>query len=394
MADDALWFGATEKADGPVHSNAGIRMDGDSNSDVTSLNNTYNPSSRIGGDGNSHPGVWCAAGTNCTQRNATNDNGAWRYPVPSVDFGQLTGSLCNMKKVAFTSDPATQALAGNANACTLVPTTKTPAYLPQTATNGSFSTVKGYLIQLYNDASNKPVYDVSLVNAENDRLTPYTSALTTQAITGGTGVGVPTSGVIFAEDNVWVRTKPNFHGRVTIAAGRLASNSSANIVIADDVAYTAKDGTDAIGLVAENSVFIAPYAPPATGNFNFEVDAALLAEAGNVMFGENDTGTNGATANYRTNNDNNDDCVRGWVNPGQTFNFYGSVATRQTWTWTWLVPSGCGDSVKDTAANQWISGIENNTTSYDYQMLYAPPPSYPTATSFNILSWREVVNHP
>ncbi len=40
VADDALWFGATAKADGQVHSNAGIRMDGDSTSDVTRLNPT------------------------------------------------------------------------------------------------------------------------------------------------------------------------------------------------------------------------------------------------------------------------------------------------------------------------------------------------------------------
>jgi len=375
-SDSAIWFGNTESANGPVHSNQGVRMDGASNTDVTSAKATYVPPGSVGGDGNSHPGVWCHTSVttpvNCNTRSKVD----WRYPVPTLDFNQITGSLCTMKKTAFANDTATAALATNPNACNQVPTTRTPAYLPQRATNGSYNLTRGYLIQL----NNNNTYDVSQVNAENDAANSYTTALTTTSI--ATSIAIPSSGIIFAEDNVWVRTNPTFNGRVTIAAGRLATSSNANIVIADEVTYATKNGTVAIGMVAEDSIIIAPYAPPQSGAFAFEVDAAVIAQSGSVLY----------PSRYRTNSNN---CTKGWVASNQTFSFYGSVATRQTWTWTWyLGNNSCGSAAYDNASNAYISGILNNTSQYDYNLLYAPPPSFPITSSYNILSWREILVKP
>lgn len=374
VADGALWFGNTETATGPIHSNVGIRMDGASTSDVTSANATYVPPFSLGGDGASHPGVWCnpsvTSPVNCNARSKSD----WRYPVPSVDFNLVTSSLCNMKKTAFAADPATSSLANLANACSQTPNTRTAAYLPQRSTSGSFNIARGYLIQLNNNGT----YNLSYVNGETDTQTPYTSALSLQSVANN--IALPNSGIIFTEDNVWVRTNPSFQGRVTIGAGRLATSSSANIVIADDVVYTTKNGSDALGLVAENDVLIAPYAPPATGSFTFEVDAAVIAQSGDSQY----PGT------YRSSTSR---CTRGWVNSNQQMVFYGSVATRQIWTWTWLRGSACGDAVFDPA-NGYISGIEHNNTQYDYNLLYAPPPGFPITSTYNILSWREVLTRP
>jgi hypothetical protein len=230
------------------------------------------------------------------------------------------------------------------------------------------------LVQLNTDGT----YDLYNVNGENDRLTPYTSALTLSLVQNNIAIA---DGVIFAEDNVWVRTDPTYHGRATIAAGRLASGTqSANIVIADDVLYSTKNGQDAIGLIAEDSVIIAPYAPPASGSFTFEIDAAALAQSGSVTYPNV----------YRTDDDR---CTRGWTNSNQQFVFYGSVATRQTWTWTWLRGGSCPDAVSASTGG-YISGILNNATTYDYNLLYAPPPSYPITGGYNILSWREVLTKP
>ncbi len=381
-SDSALWFGNTETADGPVTSNQGVRMDGASNSTVSSANITYVPSASVGGDDStSHSGVWCDSTVTTPVNCNTRSKSAWIYPVPQLDFNQVSNSLCTMKKVAFLNDPSTTALAGQANACTQTPATRTPAYIPQLAV--SFSATKGYLIKLNTNGT----YDLLKVNSEDDRLTPYTSALGTTAV--ATGIAVPSSGVIFVEDNVWVLSNPTFHGRVTIASGRLATANSTDIVISGPLVYTTKNGTDAVGLVAEQSVFIAPYAPPASGAFNFEVDGALLAENGNVQFGENgDAASN--KASYRSSTSN---CARGWVNSNQTMSFYGSIATRLTWTWTWLVGGACGNAAFDPV-NGWITGIENNSTQYDYNLEYAPPPSYPLTAGYNILSWREILTHP
>jgi hypothetical protein len=279
-----------------------------------------------------------------------------------------------MKKVAFASDASTASLATLTDACSQTPSTRTAAYLPRRASN--FNITRGYLVQLNANGT----YDLYNVNDENDRLTPYTSALTLQSI--ASGIAIPSNGVIFAEDNVWVRSNPTFHGRVNIGAGRMTSPPphSASIVVADDLVYSTKDGSDTIGLVAEGSILIAPYAPPASGAFNFEVNAAMLSQSESVLYPDT----------YRTNQNR---CTRGWVNGNQTFTFYGSVATRQSWTWTWLRGSACGDAVNAPGVG-YISGILNNSTQYDYNLQYSPPPSYPITGGYNILTWREVLTHP
>jgi hypothetical protein len=377
-SDSALWFGSTETSNGPVHSNQGIRMDGASNADITSANSTYIPSTTIGGNGStSHPGVWCSSTittpVNCNTRSKVD----WRYPVPSIDFNQVSGSLCTMKKLAFLANAATSSLAALANACTQTPTNVTSAYLPQRATNGSYTATKGYLISL----NGNNTYDLYKVDGETDTATTtYTGALTRTLVS--TAVTLPSSGIIFAEDNVWVRSNGNFTGRLTIAAGRLATTSNANITIADNLTYSNKNGSDALGLIAEGNVTLAPYAPANSGNFTLEVDAAIIAQSGSVFYPSNFVSGTGT-------------CTKGWVGSSQLFKFYGSIATRQTWTWTWdWGNSSCGSNIKNPATGAYVSGVLNNTTQYDYNLLYAPPPSFPITSSYNILSWREVLVTP
>jgi type II secretory pathway pseudopilin PulG len=373
VSDSELWFGNTETADGPVHSNAGIRLDGANTDAVSSANATYTPDASFGGDGGSHAGVWCStsvtAPVNCNTRSKSN----WIYPAPTVNFNAVSGTLCTMKKVAFSSDASTASLASLANACTQTPTTRTAAYLPQRSTTGSFSVTRGYLVQLNSDGT----YDLYQVNSEDDTKSSYSSALGLVSV--ATAIPTPASGIIFAEDNVWVRSNPTYHGRVTIAAGRLATTNSANLVVADDVVYSTKNGIDAIGLVAENDILIAPYAPPSSGSFTFEVDAAVLTQTGDVVY----------PLDYRTSGVH----THGWVNASQTFLFYGSVGVRQTWTWSWITGNS-GDAVFDAASGRYITGFKNNTTRYDYNLLYAPPPSFPQVSGYNIISWREVLTVP
>ena len=377
-SDSALWFGSTESADGPVHSNQGIRMDGASDAQISSANATYVPDSTIGGDGHtSYPGVWCDTSVttpvNCSTRSKSN----WVYPVTTLDFNQVSTSLCAMKKVAVNDTSST--------ACSKTSYSRTASYIPQLSS--SFSKSKGYLIKL----NSNDTYDLYKVSSEDDTRSPYSSALGTSAV--ATGIGIPSSGVIFVEDNVWVLSTAPVNSRVTIAAGRLATSNNPSIVIAGPLQYASKNGSDAIGLVAEDSIYIAPYAPPSSGAFSFEIDAALLAENGDVIYGESVNRYNQSV--YRSDSNS---CTNGWTAGNQTFLFYGSVATRQTWTWTWDNGSSpCGDEALATtgdAAGDYIAGIYNNTTQYDYNLLYAPPPSYPVTSGYNILSWREVLTRP
>jgi hypothetical protein len=372
VSDGALWFGSTETADGPVHSNVGVRMDGSSNDEISSTNSTYVPTDQLGGDSGTHNGVWCNAAVTSPVNCNTRDKSNWVYPTTSIDFNQVSSSLCTLKKVAFASVASTASLATGGTPCSQTPASRTAAYIPQRSS--SYTSLKGYLVQLNTNGT----YDLYTVNNETDTAANYSAALNLQSV--ATGITIPSAGVIFVEDNVWVRSNPTYHGRVTVAAGRLATASSANITIVDNLAYTTKNGEDAIGLVAENTIEIAPYAAPATGNFTLEVDAAMIAQTGNVQ--------------YPSSYNSASTCTRGWIGANQLLNFYGSVATRQTWTWSWQRSSSCGDSVYDAASGYYISGFKNNTTHFDYNLQYAPPPSYPVTGGYNIITWREVLTKP
>ncbi|MBI5906710.1 hypothetical protein HY857_01510 [Candidatus Saccharibacteria bacterium] len=374
LSDSALWFGNTEDADGPIFSNQGVKMDGSNNDTVSSANASYTPSVAIGGDGSSHPGVWCNLSVTSPVDCATRSKDNWIYPAPAIDFNQISGTLCTIKKLAFAADSATSALAGQANACNQTPTTRTASYIPQR--DSSANTSRGYLIELNSNGK----YNLYTLNNEKDTFTSYTTALSPTLV--ASNIPISSSGIIYVEDNVWVRSNPTFHGRVSIAAGRLATSVTANVTVADDLAYTAKDGSDAVGLIAEGNVSIAPYAAPATGSFTLEVDAAVIAANGNVWF----------PARYSFASQR---CTRGYVSNNQLLNFYGSIAVRQTWTWSWQLNNSCGDAVADPSVpGQYISGFKYNTTHYDHNLLYNPPPSFPVTSSYNILSWREVLTHP
>lgn len=371
VADAEFWFGSDETASGPIFSNIGVHMDGPNTDTVESANATYTPAAIYGGNGyTSKAGVWCNPSNDSTCN--SRDKSDWLYPKSSVDFEQVKGSLCTMKQVAFGDYVSTKAYLGDAEPCKDVPTTRTNAYIPRYAS--SFSSKNGYLIQLNTNGT----YDLYKVTNENDTKASYGAALSKTLV--ATGITLPPSGVIFVEDNVWVRTNPTFHGRITIASARLASSTqTTDIKIADDVLYSTKNGSDAIGLVTEGDVLVQPYAPPSSGSFNFEVDAAALAQSGSVTWPKYYDGTSS--------------CTKGWTSPSQTFTFYGSVATRLDWTWNYST-GNCGNAVYDYSSGYYYSGVEHTDTIYDYNLQYAPPPSYPVTGTYDILSWREVLTKP
>lgn len=359
-----IWFGNTETANGPVHSNIGIHMDGPNTDDVTSANATYVPSVSKGGNGSTvRNAVWCDAGINCTTRTNTKNNGTWRYPVPPLDFAKITADRCSLKIQAFNDYAATQGSATGSTPCNNVPNIRTNAYVPRYSSSGSFASNKGYLIELNNNGT----YNVQKVDNENGCTRPYTSALTLNSSYKYTNLPIPPSGIIFVEDNVWVRSNPVFHGRVTIVASRQASNDTnkANIVAADNIEYSTKNGQDAIGLISENSFIIPSYAAPAPGSssgFPYKVHGAIIA-----------TDSVYVPSSY-------DGCSTSkWTSSNNAMEFYGSI-TMDSGLWTWSYTNG--------------TGFQYNSTVYDYNLLYAPPPFFPITSTYDVLNWREILARP
>jgi type II secretory pathway pseudopilin PulG len=352
----ALWFGNTETANGPVHSNVGVKMDGANTDLVTSAQGSYTvPDWSGSGAGTTKPGVWCdpavTTPVNCNTRSKT----SWAYPVPAIDFNKVTADLCALKK---------QAASQGGNSACIRTYSRSAGYVPPVNGGTSSSTI-GYLITLNDDGT----YSLSKVTNERDTLSPYSSALSLSTIQNN--IAIPDNGIIYVEDNVWVRTAgPNgFDGRVTIAAARLGAAGTSSITIADNLKYKDKyNGNDTIGLIAQKDVLVAPYAPAP-----LEVDGALIAQSGSV----------GIRQTYNTTGD----WVKGHIQPTQGIQFYGSLASNQIWTWSVQL---CGDP---NNVNCW-AGYEYTTNTYDPNLRYAPPPSYPVTSSFDMLSWREVLTTP
>lgn len=352
VSNAELWFGSTEIADGPVHSNVGVKMDGVNNSSVTSANTTYVPSSSSGnGSGTTRPGVWCdTAITNpsCASRSKS----SWRYPVPAVDFNKITTDLCGLKKLATNNQ--------SSNACNQRPA-RTAEYIPprQTGFNNSI----GYLITLNSNGT----YSLSNVNDERDTRSNYSTALSTTVV--ASNVAIPANGVIFVEDNVWVRSESaGFDGRVTIASARLAVTGSTIATVVDNLVY--KDmhsGNDAVGLIAENDVDIAPYVPAP-----LQVHGSFIAQSGRVQF--------------RPRYNDNGSSTIGYIDPAKKLTFFGSVASNEQWTWSWV---RCGSQT----VSCW-SGFQYNETKYDENLRYNPPPQFPVTSTYDILEWREVIATP
>lgn len=159
---------------------------------------------------------------------------------------------------------------------------------------------------------------------------------------------LPTNGIIFVEDRTWV--EGTVAGRVMVAAAKLPYNASTapSILIPNNVVYSVKDGSVSLGLLAQQDILVTYYAPN-----NLEIDAALVAQ-------------NGSTQMYYFPS-----------NIKNTLTLYGSLASFGVWTWSWV---NGGGSV--------IGGYQNTVTTYDGNLLYGPPPSFPLSTAgYQQLSW-------
>jgi len=150
---------------------------------------------------------------------------------------------------------------------------------------------------------------------------------------------IPDGGVIYVNNNVWVEGIIN-NKRVTIAAG----GSEADIYIGmGNIRYTNYDGKDVIGLVARRNITVIKECPE-----NFIVDAALIAKSGQVGICQNFTSKNSIT-------------------------FNGAMAS-------YLQPF----------MMKGENGFADRTYNFDNNLLYFPPPYFPTGTEYAIDLWEEL----
>lgn len=244
VTNDQLWFGNGAITNGKVHTNSGVRFDGVANDLVMSAQSVYG----FGCTGATveRPGVW-GDGT---------FNRGHRFPVPYIDFTQITADLQNLK---------TEAQAGG-------------LYLPR-------SNQSGWRLEIRSNPNQIRVHRVT--NANRNRI--WTTLVATH--------DYPSNGIIFVEDDLYISGTIN--SRMTVAAASLPDPNNdrdrRSVWVIDDIVYhnNTYDGSIILGLIAQQDILIPRYIPLPDLN----LDGALLAQNGGIgvdfgaAFGNRDFGT-------------------------------------------------------------------------------------------------------
>lgn len=347
VANDNMRFGQGTEVFGPIHSNGGIRFDGLAHNIITSAQASYDDPDHSGGTEfgvHTHVNPPPGSGVNDTFRSAeaspstiTNRSDVFvagrLFPVPAVDFVGLTANLSQMKTLAQT--------AGN-----YFSASGTQGYHIVFKTNDTFDLYK--VTQLYT-ASN------SCVNNSTGA-----TGWGTWSIKSGTGETFvanypnPANGVVFVEDNLWVDGQITT-ARVTVAAGKFPDNPATrpSITVNNNLLYTNYDGQDVLSLISQGNINVGMVSAD-----TIEIDAALIAQ-------------NGRAGRYYYASACSPYDIR------TKLTSYGMIASNLRYGFAYTDGTGYGTRI----------------LTYDANLLYGPPPSFPlTSDQYSIISWQEVSN--
>lgn len=337
-------FGEGTEVFGPVHSNRGIRFDGFAHNMVTSSIEQYHDPDHAG------PREW-AVHTHVNPVDPLPPNPLPSRPdvfsvgrgvsVPAVDFDGLTADLAQIKVEASNGGH----------------------YYESTGTTG-----QGYHIVLAPNGT----YDIFRVTR---LVTLHRQCPTGQSVSARWGtwsieeeevveenVPLPENGVIFVEDHVWVDGTID-GARLTIAAAEFHESPQRHrsIMVNDNLLYTRYDGSDAIGLIAQQDINVGLE----SANM-LRIDAALIAQNGRV----------GRHFYYGQ--------ITGYPVCGEyvmrdTITSYGMIASNGRYGFSW----SCGGT--------YCSGYKNRNLIYDANFLHAPPPFFPQIMDqYETMLWEEV----
>ncbi len=328
ILNSSVWFGGGPIY-GPVHSNGGIRMDGNPNAPVTSSVTTWTCDPSYGCQGNqTEPGVF-GSGTN---------QDLWSYPTPQTDFAAIASNFSSLKSVAQSEG----------------------LYFPRISTSKQY--YLGYHL-VFNGDGTVTVYKVTDVSKSIrsypvDGVYGYNKqdyGLITAETLLGTYTIPANCGLIFVEDNVWM--EGSISGKVTVVAANVTTPGVyPNIQLTNNLTYTAFDGTSGLTAIASHSVLINPTAPA-----DLTLDGIFVAQSG--AFGMNMY----PCSAYGSKS---------------TLDILGTIVSSMRPITYWWYGGGGGCS-------GW-SGYSNGTSAFDRQNSTNPPPFTPvTSTQWQFVDWRQ-----
>ena len=111
-----------------------------------------------------------------------------------------------------------------------------------------------------------------------------------------------------------------------------------------------------MGLLAQDNVTVGLYSED-----NLEIDAALLARYGRV--GRDYYSSHEPTYYLR-----------------DTVTVYGALVTKQRYGFSWI----------DTQTGNRVSGYDKRNITFDNNLIYYPPPFFPTGDKYQIDLWEEL----
>lgn len=334
LADSMFRLNKETVVHGRMHSNTGIHFDGVTYNTATSASNTYcdadsdvtSGQSCTDGDGKAghmKSGVWTAW---ANEYNSDFESPVFQagkiFPTDFFDFNNIENDFSLMKEES--KDPDTGIFFDNSG--------------------------EGRHIIINPDGITMSVCTVATFDSESSTIEKYlqTSKIGTcnscEDSKCRLQYDIPAEGIIFVEDNVWIEGIVNGRKISVIAADLDNPEAKKNIYLEKGLKYTKYDGSDAIGLIAQNDIEIVE-----KSSNNLRIDAAMMAKNGRV--GGKDYG----------------DVLH-------NLTIYGSIVSK-----------GRVDFDFVTGA-----GYQNCNITYDDNLLNSPPPYFPSSSQYLPSLWEEL----
>ena len=379
VADDFMRFGQGTEVFGMIHSNQGIRFDGVAHNIISSSVPSFDDPDHSGGNEfgvHTHVNPPPQTGVNDSFRpleappntmQPRNDvfMAGRKVNQPVKNFNSLISDLNLMKQQAQDGGLYLgQTQAAVQFNCRWVRTRVGGRWQNVWTCDETNVPVKGYHIVLKTNPAHS--MDVSMVlgfDSNSYQISPnvtisygghqYTIAGELPAV----NYPIPGNGIVFVENFTWVEgTLDGDH--LTIATADLSPTPVfKDIYINHNILYTDKAGNDSngpdiLGLIAQNNISIGLYS-----DNNLEVDAALLAQKGRVG------------RNYYSSPLSPVDYVH-----RQQITVYGSIVTKQRYGFAYT--DGTGYDIRNLY--------------FDNNLIYYPPPYFPTGDKYQIDLWQEL----
>ncbi len=411
LANDEMRFGEGTEVYGRIHSNFGVRFDGVAHNIITSSVASYDDPDHCEGalhwDGSkwvcnfsrdefgvhTHANAPSGSGVNDSYRSAEAPPSAVparidvfqagrTFPVPTVDFNGVLADLNLMKGQACTYNSNTPPQCTVVNNCSAA---------------GCYFDTTGVGRQIVLKANGTyDVYTVNSLDATTNNINDYMgtknsdgtgSACTTGITTSGPNTmckdttsnpkcycakknyKIPDNGIIFVEDNIWLdsnlisgtnfekfdksyqgATLMNGEAKVSIVAANISGGSAANMFLGGTpIQYARSDGSTILGIIGQKDIEIIK-----NSQDHLRIDGALLAQTGRV-----------GRANYGSSDHRSDITVNG------------AIATNQRYGFAWT-----------NGSLDW--GYTTRNLIFDNNLLYYPPPFFPTGTQYLMDLWEEL----